>query len=274
MRAAPPLTPRALRTRWALARLARAGIVPPWTGPPVHAMGLVFRGPVGLAAGFDRHGVLGGNADRLGFGAIEIGTLAADARRPLAACITPPGATATRSGVSIGKRAATPWARAEDDFVRAFLAVHRRADYVTLNAGRDRPSAAHFVRVTEALARTRDAVAARCGRPLPLVVKLPSAWLAQRDRVGVAAAFVAAGAAGLLISAEGARSRQAARAVLAELAQGLGREVCLISVGGIDSVREAQARLRAGARLIQLHRAIATGDVQLIGRLNRTLATG
>jgi dihydroorotate dehydrogenase len=105
------------------------------------------------------------------------------------------------------------------------------------------------------------------------VVKLPSAWLAERDRVRVAAAFVAAGADGLLVSAEGAPSRTAAHAVLAELVQGLGREVCVISVGGIDSVREAQARLRAGARLIQLHRAIAACDVRLIERLNHSLAT-
>ena len=31
--------------------------------------------------------------------------------------------------------------------------------------------------------------------------------------------------------------------------------VCLISVGGIDSVRTAEARLAAGARLVQVHRA-------------------
>jgi dihydroorotate dehydrogenase len=236
-------------------------------------MGLAFRGRVGLAAGFDRHGVLGGKADRLGLGSIEIGTLVIDAPRPFAARIPQAGAAAARCGVSIGKRAATPWARAEDDYVRALLAFHPRADYVTLNPGRDRPPAARFVRLTEALAQARDRVVAQRGRRLPLVVKLPSAWLAERDRVRIAAAFVAAGADGLLVSAEGAGSRLAARAVLAELAQSLGRDTCVISVGGIDSVREAQARLRAGAHLIQLHRAIAAGDGRLIGRLNQALST-
>jgi len=271
--AAAPLTPRALRTRWALARLARASAVPGWTGAPVRAMGLVFPGPLGLAAGVDRHGVLGGQADRLGLGSIEIGTLAVGAPRPFAAGIAPSG-VAARCGASIGKRASTPWAQAEDDYVRALLAFHPRADYVTLNPGRDRPSAARFAHLTETLAQVRDRVAAERGRRLPLVVKLPSAWLAERDRVHVAAAFVAACADGLLVSAEGTRSRLAARAVLAELAQSLGRDVCLISVGGIDSVREARSRLRAGARLIQLHRAIAARDMQLIGHLNRALVCG
>ena len=32
--------------------------------------------------------------------------------------------------------------------------------------------------------------------------------------------------------------------------------MCLISVGGIDSVRVAEARLAAGARLVQVHRAL------------------
>ena len=43
---------------------------------------------------------------------------------------------------------------------------------------------------------------------------------------------------------------------LAVLAEAVGPRVCLISVGGIDSVRVAEARLAAGARLVQVHRAL------------------
>jgi len=308
MPAAPPLTSRALHARWGLARLIVAsaagnvgnacnagaadgpeatrragaaagsagatGRAAAWQGAPIRAMGLSFPGPVGLAAGVDRHGVLGGKAERLGFGATETGTLVAGARLASATRLARPHGRPVGAlcGVSLGKRAATAWTRAEDDYLQALHAFHARADYVTLNPGRDRPSAARFAALVAEIARCRDRLAAQRGRALPLVVKLPAAWLAQRDRVRVAAAFVAGGADGLLISAEGAPSRTAACAVLREIAQALGRDACVISVGGIDSVPAALARVRAGARLIQIHRAAGAPDAGLVARVNRALA--
>ncbi len=268
MHGPPPLTPRALRTRGALARLtsARADRRP---AAPMRAMGLEFPGHVGLAAGFDRHGRLREKALALGFAAVELGTWTVGARRAL---LPSPVSRLVPCGVSLGRRPATPWSRAEEDYAAAMHAFHGEADYLTLNPGRDRPPPERFVGVAGEMARLRDGLALRRGRALPLVVKLPSAWLAGDDRVRVAARFVEAGADGLLVSAEGAASSAAACMVLAELSKALGRDVCMMSVGGIASVREALARVRAGAQLVQLHRAAGTRDSGLVARIDRAVA--
>lgn len=269
------ITPNGLRTRWAVARLhCAAGRMEESgrAGRPVRAMGLSFPTPIGLAAGFDRHGRLLDRAQRLGLGAVELGTLAVASdsavlppRRPRRL----PGDAAVRRGLSIGKPPGLSWEHAEAPYLRALRAAHAGADYLTLNPGRDCPSPARFAEVVAAVVRARDRLARP--RPLPIVVKLPARWLDGNEHERIAAAFVAGGADGLLVSAEGERSRADAHACLKNLSDALGPRVCLISVGGVDSVREAQARLRAGATLVQIHRALLTHAPQLLRALRRPL---
>lgn len=268
-----PITPNGLRTRWAVARLQRAAgrmEESGRAGRPVRAMGLTFPSPIGLAAGFDRHGRLLDHAQRLGLGAVELGTLAVASD---AAVVPPrlprrlPADAAVRRGLSIGKPPGLGWEHAEAAYLRALRAVHAGADYLSLNPGRDCPSAARFAEVVVAVVRARDRLARP--RPLPIVVKLPARWLDDGERERTAAAFVAGGADGLLVPAEGGHSRADACACLEHLSHALGPRVCLISVGGVDSVREAQARLRAGATLVQIHRALLTHAPQLLRALRR-----
>ncbi|MCW5581049.1 MAG: hypothetical protein KIS72_06905, partial [Luteimonas sp.] len=229
---------------------------------PVQAMGLSFPSPLVLAAGFDRHGRLLPDGAALGLGGVETGSHWTVAEHP------PPlhrplsrsrqrapgagGARAPRHGLNLVKPPMLDWARAEHAFRRAIGAWQGGADYLVLNPGRGCPSPWHFVDLVAALS-------AWCGRlprhrPLPLVAKLPASWVEGDGRVDLARRFVAAGADGLLLSAEGAIATACRR--IAELAGALGPGTCLVSVGGIDSVREAQARLQAGARLLQVHRAV------------------
>ncbi len=263
-----PLSARALRTRWAVARLQRRvaeGADEAGQGAAaVRAMGLEFPGPLGLAAGFDRHGRLLAGAHRLGLGAVEIGTLTAATGLGTPPRWRPPERW-VRCGISIGKPAQIGWAQAEEAFLAAFRLFHPGADYLTLNPGRGCPSPAHFAAVVAALARARDRLGQRPA--LPLVAKLPAAWLAAAP-VAVAAAFVANGADGLLLSAEGVGARPRVHACLAELAAAIGSRVCLISVGGVDSAAEVAARLQAGAQLVQLHRALLTHAPQGLAALH------
>jgi len=155
--------------------------------------------------------------------------------------------------------------------LRALRSFHAGADYVTLNPGRDCPSPARFAALAAAAAQLRDRLARRRRRPLPLVAKLPARWLDSdaASAIGVADAFVAAGIDGLLVSTEGARAARNACRLLCMLADALDPRVCLISVGGIDSVDEAEARLAAGATLVQIHRALLAHDPRLIRALGR-----
>lgn len=265
------LTPRALRTRWAIEGLLRAAPRRECAAPlaqPVRTMGLVFPSPLGLAAGFDRHGRLLAHGERLGLGAVEIGS-----RWTLA--VLPPARVLARSygvrcGLSLVKPPALDWSEAESAVLTALAAWHRAADYLTLNPGRGCPSAAHFTALLAALARAREGLPRR--HRLALVAKLPAAWLEHPGRADLARRCVDAGADGLLLSAEGAAGSACAR--LAELAAALGPAVCLISVGGIASVREVQARLRAGAQLVQVHRALLRGGLPTLRLLSRLANPG
>lgn len=269
---APPLTTRALHTRWAVARLQRVTTRIECGGDatapfgPVSAMGLSFASPIGLAAGFDRRGRLLEGVHRLGFGAAEIGTLTAADPCPVR---SRPPAGGVRCGVSIGKPRHVDWDDAERAWLRALRTFHAAADYVTLNPGRDCPSPARFIALAGAAVQLRNRLARHRLRPLPMVAKLTSQWL-DGDAVtviGVADAFSAAGIDGLLVSTEGLHTRRNACAVLRLLSEALDPRVCLISVGGIDSVDEVEARLAAGATLVQVHRALLAHDPRLLRAL-------
>ncbi|MCB4364155.1 hypothetical protein KIH07_10450 [Hydrogenophaga taeniospiralis] len=275
-------TPLARRTRLALAQLLDAARNAPqrcpWPGPALRQMGLDFPGPVGLAAGFDPQGALLGHAHRLGLGHVELGTVAGpdlcgtgmDPIRP--GHPGPQASAAPRAvcGLSLGRHPTTPWAQAEDELLAGLQPLPPWVDYLTLNPGRAPPTAARFAHLVATVAAALDTTPARPRRPI--VVKLPMAWTEGPDGARVAADFVTRGAAGLLLSAEGASDAGAALEALRRVARAVPRETCLISVGGIHSAPEALARRHAGADLIQLHRGLSALGVDLIRTINRALA--
>lgn len=267
----PALSPRALRTRWSVQGLARcaADAVRSDAGRggavavrgAVEAMGLRFASPVLVAAGLDRHGRLLADAAALGIGGVETGSHrpSAGGHPPLihlAAARQPrlQGGSRPCHGLSLlvpNAEHGAPACRAA--LLRAALAGWQaHADYAVLNPGRSGATPAECVELLAALAELRD----RLPRPrrLALVAKLPAAWMTRAEAAAWARRLVGAGADGLLVSAEGAA--QGATRDLARLLDAVGAQVCLISVGGIDSAREAAARLAAGARLLQIHRAL------------------
>ena len=248
----------ALRTRWRLLDLLAARGAAE-AGPPVHLLGLVFPGPVGLAAGFDRHGRLFEGAAALGLGAVEAGTVFAGQRRRVPPPAAQPGGA--RRGISLGKPQAIPWPSAEHAFLQARREHGAGADTLCLNPGRDCPSAARFAGVVAAVAEAEAG-----GRPL--LVKLGAHW---PDPAEAAALWVAAGARGILVAAEGSADPPG---VLLALRRRLGAGIALVSVGGIASAREALARRAAGADLVQIHRGLVQRGPALIGEINRAWRGG
>ena len=235
------------------------------TGRAVEAMGLRFPSPLIVAAGFDRRGRLLAHAAALGLGGVETGShrvhwadapplFAVSAWRHGDAPHRTTSPLRPRHGLSLAvPMHTTDVQRRSELLCRALAAWQAGADYVVLNPARSGASPAECVELLAALAGLRDRLPR--ARRLALVAKLPPAWMATSGVADWARRLVAAGADGLLVSDEASPPRQAS-ARLAALAEAVGPRVCLISVGGIDSVRVAEARLAAGARLVQVHRAL------------------
>jgi dihydroorotate dehydrogenase len=273
-----PLTPTALRTRWALLDLASArrdsGRPAERQATSVQAMGLHFPSPLGLAAGFDRAGALIGRAGPLGLGAVEIGSVSAGSRdllRALHGLRRRSSARRAIIGISLVKRAATPWPPAAGELLAMLRQVHGLADYLTLNPGRDCPDPALFAALFGELAHERDRLTGR-GRRTPLVAKLPARWLACTDPAALAQRFAAQGADGIMLASEG-HSGLDPLDLLRRVSAAVGPEICLISVGGATTATDVLQRLQAGATFVQAHGALRRAHRRhWIAKVNSRLA--
>lgn len=175
-------------------------------GAPVHALGLDFPNPVGLAAGLDK------NADHidplgaLGFGFIEVGTVTPRPQdgnpRPRLFRLSRHEALINRLGfnnrgvdhlvkrlenrryrgivgVNIGKNRDTPLEQALDDYRHGLERVHAVADYITVNVSspntpglRSLQSGDALTELLAGLDATRRSLDAAAGRRVPLLVKI------------------------------------------------------------------------------------------------------
>jgi dihydroorotate dehydrogenase len=173
---------------------------------PVTCMGLRFANPVGIAAGFDKHGVAVDGLGRVGFGFIEVGTVTPRPQpgQPRPRLFRLPGASALINrlgfpsdgadavaarlrrrrfrgvvGVNIGKNADTPIERAVDDYVSAFRALRSVADYMAVNVSSPNTPALRALQARErlgplltALLEERAVASSGTSGPLPILVKI------------------------------------------------------------------------------------------------------
>jgi dihydroorotate dehydrogenase len=196
----------------ALAAAHAAGAVrataPRLPDDPVHAMGIEFPNPVGLAAGLDKNGEFVDCLAALGFGFIEAGTVTPRPQpgnpRPrlfrlpqaealinrlgfnndgLEAMVARVRAHAARPpvplGINLGKNADTPIERSGDDYAQGLAAVYPYARYVTINISspntRDLRTLQQEAELDPLLARLageRSRLAQRSGRRVPIAVKI------------------------------------------------------------------------------------------------------
>jgi len=175
---------------------------------PVKLFGLTFSNPVGLAAGFDKDGVLLTELAALGFGHIEAGTVTYHAQpgnpKPRMFRLPKDQALINRAGfnnqgaaalaehvrrnrpkcvlgISIGKSKITPLERAVDDYLASFDLVYEVADYVAVNVSSPNTPQLRELQQAEQLrglltalqARNRDLqVRNNRSHSMPLLVKL------------------------------------------------------------------------------------------------------
>ncbi len=172
----------------------------------VHALGLEFPHPVGLAAGFDKNGAYLDALAKLGFSFIELGTVTPRPQsgnpRPRLFRIPQAQAIINRMGfnnqgvhalleninrsqyqgilgINIGKNKDTPVDQSVDDYLYCLRQVYSRASYVTVNISspntpdlRQLQHGAYFKQLILALCEARAALSDSYQRYVPLVVKL------------------------------------------------------------------------------------------------------
>ena len=225
--------------RWTLYGLGvaqRSGLMrlaahPPPENLPVHAFGIEFPNPVGLAAGLDKNGEHLDALGALGFGYIEIGTVTPKPQpgNPRPRMFRLPGHEAIINrlgfnnqgvdallrnvqqanwrgvlGINIGKNAATPNERALDDYLYCLERVYPLASYITVNISspntrglRELQGADELPRLLGALRERQEQLATQHQVRKPLLLKIaPDLDDAQMDTI--ARAVLDAGVDGLI----------------------------------------------------------------------------
>jgi dihydroorotate dehydrogenase len=183
---------------------ARFAVRPP--ACPVHAMGLEFPNPVGLAAGLDKHAERVDALAALGFGFLELGGVTPRPQpgnpRPRVFRIPQARAiinryglnsvgvdafvenlrkarTRTILGVNIGKNKETPNENAADDYEACLEKLYPHVDYVTLNVSspntvglRDLQSAETLTALLKKVLGKRDTLRQKHGRNVAVALKI------------------------------------------------------------------------------------------------------
>lgn len=188
----------------------RLGLLKLMHGPllpqPRTVMGLRFPNPVGLAAGLDKNGDHINALGRLGFGAIEIGTVTPRPQpgNPAPRLFRLPAAQAIINrmgfnnkgvdhlvaqvrerdfdgilGINIGKNFDTPLERAVDDYLIGLRKVYAHADYITINISspntpglRDLQQGDSLRQLLQPLKQQQQRLADLSGRYVPIAVKI------------------------------------------------------------------------------------------------------
>ncbi len=199
-------------------------------------------------------------------------------------------------GVNLGRNKDTPNQRAAEDYVAAFRALGPFGDYAAINVSSPNTEGLRALQselgaLVLAVARERDQLQRSSGRRVPLLVKLspdePEGRLEE-----MAEAALGAGADGIIATnttlsrggverhpraqeaggLSGAPLRQAALLACARLYLKLGGRAPIVGVGGISSAEEAYARIRAGARLVQVYTALIYRGPGIAGEISAGLA--
>jgi dihydroorotate dehydrogenase len=266
-------------------RATRARFERPLFGE-LRRFGLSFKNPVGLAAGFDKNGVVARQLAALGFGFIEVGTVTNKAQpgNPRPRLFRLPrdcalvnrlgfnndGASALARelerhrpdcvlGVNIGKSRVVPVEEATEDYLASFEAVRPHADYVTVNVSSPNTPGLRELQRADLLAsllgeiqrRNRELSASGGRAPVPLLVKI-SPDLGEGELELIVDVARKAGVAGI-IATNTTTSRDGLQTPPAEVAA--------LGEGGLSGVPLRSRSTRTVAALRRLTR----GELEIVG---------
>ena len=205
----------------------------------------------------------------------------------------------TLLGVNIGKTKLVPNEAAVDDYAQSAALLAAHADYMVINVSSPNTPGLRDLQAVETLrpllARVRSILDLTRPSPrVPLLLKI-APDLSDEDIDAIADLVLELGVDGIIatnttISRVGLRSSGAevtacgagglsgaplkarSLAVLQRLRARVGSKVLLVAAGGIETVDDAWARIRAGATLVQVYTALIYDGPNLPSALARGLA--
>ncbi|MBE7209803.1 MAG: quinone-dependent dihydroorotate dehydrogenase [Gluconacetobacter diazotrophicus] len=295
-------------------------------GLGVSALGMRFRNPIGMAAGFDKDARVPRALARLGFGFVEAGTVTPLPQggnpRPRLFRLIEDAAVVNRMGFNNGglyrfngrvermRTAGGPRKAGERvpfganlginkegadpprDLAHAAALLAPMADYLVVNLSSPNTPGLRALQAAAPLREILAAIAEAVPQRPPLLVKLapdlPDAAIAELTGIlaesGIVDGLVLTNT--LLARPAGLRSpfanengglsgrplRQRSREVL-RIAAGAarGRQLALVSCGGIEDGADILGRIRDGAALVQLYTRFSVEGPALLRRLKREL---
>ena len=200
-------------------------------------------------------------------------------------------------GFNIGKNKTTPNENAADDYLACLRKAYLVADYIVVNLSspntpglRDLQGAEESARLLGLLKEEQAALAKQYSRQVPLVFKVAPdldedhirdlskvfvdggldgliATNTTLDREAVAGHYRADEAGGLSGKPLMGKSTE----VLQAFHSHLGKKIPIIGVGGISSLEDAQAKLKAGASLVQIYSSFIYQGPKLVREIARGL---
>ncbi len=299
-----------------------AGGWSPSAGLATTVMGLRFRTPFGLAAGFDKNAVAVAGLGALGFGHVEVGTVTPQAQpgNPSPRLFRLPEdkglinrmgfnndgvaqmASRLRSirtladrpivGVNIGKNRVTPAEEANADYAYVAREIAPLADYLVVNVSSPNTPGLRALGDVRQLEPLVEAVIAEAGSTPVLVKVSPDAadeelrevaeFVASSNLAGLVATNTTVRREGLVTPVETVKrmgeggvsgTPLASRSLeVLGLVRGAVGDKTVISVGGVMTGTDVQARLDAGADLVQAYTAFVYRGPFLARHIDREMA--
>jgi dihydroorotate dehydrogenase len=278
----------------ALRLIERACAAPP---APVQLWGLTFRNPIGIAAGFDKNAVMMPFLAALGFGFIEVGTvtLLPQPGNPRPRLFRDParGALINRLGfnndgadavagrlrawrvaaatplfVNIGKNRDVPLEAAPDAYAQCADKLAKYADALVINISSPNTPGLRELQRPEHLEKVVSAVSGR--KLVKIAPDLDDVQIAEICDVcvkltdGMICTNTKATEKGGL---SGKPLMEKSTDVLEKVRQRVGRDFPLVGVGGVFTAADVQAKMRAGANLVQLYTGFVYGGPMIVKRL-------
>lgn len=200
-------------------------------------------------------------------------------------------------GINIGKNKTTPEEQALDDYLIGLRKVYSAASYVTVNISSPNTPGLRALQYGEALENLLTGLKAeqqvleqKHSKKVPLLVKI-APDLEDDEIQGIADSLRKSGVEGVIATnttisrdnitglqhakeaggLSGAPLREKSLVVTEKLAKALAGELPIVAVGGIDSAEAAQARLDAGASLVQLYSGLIYHGPGLAAKVIRGL---